>query len=81
MVDARNGYKALEPVAVTKKAELDQAIAAKAAAEKALNDAKPALDLAINALNAAKAETEALAVEKQRADSAKSAMLDPTPKG
>ena len=80
LADARNGYKALEPVAVAKKTELDQAIAAKAAAEKALADAKPALDKAISALNAAKADTDALAAEKQRADSAKSAMLETKPK-
>ena len=81
LVDARNTYKALEPVAAAKKTELDQAIAAKAAAEKALNDAKPAFDVVINALNSARAENDALAAEKQRADSAKSAMIDSAPKG
>jgi hypothetical protein len=54
-------------VAAVKK-ELEQATAAKAAADKALAEKKAPLDAALARVQALRAEAEALAVEKKRFD-------------
>jgi mono/diheme cytochrome c family protein len=74
LADARAAQKAAEALAAARKTEHDQAVAARSAADKAVAERKPLVDSAVAAVAAAKAEAEALALEKQQLDATKQAM-------
>ena len=62
----------------TQKTAVEQAVAAKAAADKALATAKPAIDAAVAQVKALQAEAEALAIDKKANDAAKGGLARST---
>jgi WD40 repeat protein len=65
LADARNAQNSAKTAADIRKAESDAAIAAKAAADKALADKKPTVDALIQKADELRAEVEALTAEQK----------------
>jgi hypothetical protein len=61
-----------------RKSALDQALAARTAADKALADAGPAIDAAVARVAALEAERDALALDRKAADTPRAAIENPT---
>ncbi len=73
LADARAAQAAADALVTTAQGVVDQANAAKAAADKTLAEKKAAADNAVAARDAARAEAQALAVEKKQFDATRSA--------